>query len=477
MLVTGVAAYGTLLDLGISSAVIKHTAEHVSHDNWGTARAISGTALRLYSALAVVGIAASALLAATFPSILSLSPPDEANARQLVFVVGCSFALALPCTLASSVLRGMQRFDVLNIMNAGVAILSALATVVILAAGGRVLALALLNLVLIVLLHCIAMWTIRRIAPSATPAWRYGTWSQSRAIFRFSGAVIIVSIAGRLQTKSDEVLVGTLGTFSAVTPYNLARRLSEFPQVIADQFLKILLPIASGMHSRQQAQDLHKLLIVGTRITLALFIPVGYTVAYLSEAIISVWVGDQFAYAWPVAVVLTLASGFSTITWPAGTVLQAMSRHSPLAVSAVVTASANVAISILLLGRYGIIGVAIGTLVPTLLETSCFVFPYALRTIGVGTGAFFKGAFAPVLIPTAIMSFLMWLARRSVAPQNAIELFLLAACGVTSFGLAYCFTGRHTPEVKYIVDRLLGRWQQRRSKTRKPFSATSGTSN
>jgi O-antigen/teichoic acid export membrane protein len=79
-------------------------------------------------------------------------------------------------------------------------------------------------------------------------------------------------------------------------------------------------------------------------------------------------------------------------------VLQAMTRHQPLAITTVITAIANLALSIFLIPRIGIIGAAIGTLVPALLE--CFlVLPLTLRVVGVPAKTLIQQAFLPAMLP------------------------------------------------------------------------------
>jgi O-antigen/teichoic acid export membrane protein len=50
--------------------------------------------------------------------------------------------------------------------------------------------------------------------------------------------------------------------------------------------------------------------------------------------------------------------------WPANSILQGMARHQPLVTISVVTALANLLLSIALVTPSGLAGVALGTLIP-----------------------------------------------------------------------------------------------------------------
>ena len=64
---------------------------------------------------------------------------------------------------------------------------------------------------------------------------------------------------------------------SAVTTYSLARRMAEASLILTEQFRKLLLPIASELHASDDRQRLRFLYTVGTRMTLAIYVPLsGY---------------------------------------------------------------------------------------------------------------------------------------------------------------------------------------------------------
>jgi O-antigen/teichoic acid export membrane protein len=69
--------------------------------------------------------------------------------------------------------------------------------------------------------------------------------------------------------------------------------------------------------------------------------------------------------------------------WPAASIIQSMARHRPLAAMSLGSGLANLGLSVALVHRYGLTGVALGTLIPTSVECIGFGLPYALRVVGV----------------------------------------------------------------------------------------------
>ena len=159
------------------------------------------------------------------------------------------------------------------------------------------------------------------------------------------------------------------------------------------------MPIASELHAADDQTRLKAVFLTGTRLTLAIFCAIGVTIAALAKPALTVWVGRDYAMYAPIVVVLVIAGFIELCQYPAGAVLQGMTRHRPLAAIAVVSAVANLVISIVLIQRIGIIGAAVGTLIPAILEGFLLVLPYTLRVLGVPAKALIREAFVPALLP------------------------------------------------------------------------------
>jgi O-antigen/teichoic acid export membrane protein len=97
VLVGSVAAYGTLLDLGLTNAIIKYVAEYRARGEPEQARHLVATAVCLYSALGLVAIVLSALLAPWFPELFHIPAPEHDTAVWLTVLTGTAVGLAPPC--------------------------------------------------------------------------------------------------------------------------------------------------------------------------------------------------------------------------------------------------------------------------------------------------------------------------------------------------------------------------------------------
>ncbi len=157
----------------------------------------------------------------------------------------------------------------------------------------------------------------------------------------------------------------------------------------------------------------------------------------LAEPFIRWWIGPSFDEAVPIVAVLSLAGVATIIHWPAGLVLQGMARHRLLAASSVASGIANLALSVVLVQHVGIVGVALGTLVPTVLEAFGFVLPYSARVVGVRWQRLAREAILPAVLPALPMALVLVGLERWSRPTDPLSLAPVAMAGGLTYAIIY----------------------------------------
>jgi O-antigen/teichoic acid export membrane protein len=441
VLVGSIVAYGWLLDFGIGGAVTKYVAEYRVSGQVERLRRLVATALGLSVILGLVTAALAALLALVLPLLISSPTLDQSSLGWLVFLMGANVAVSIPCAIAGAVLLGLHRFDVANLISIAWLVLSTTAVVVVLLAGGDVTAMVAVQLPITLGMQVPSVWAIYRLAPEL----QFGRTKPSpnlvRTVAGYSWAVLVLSLAFRLQTKTDELVVGACVSIAAVTPYSIAHRLSEAANLFTTQFVRVLLPVASELHGADDRARIRMLYVASTRLTLAMFLPIGCILFILPGPLLTAWVGPEYADAATLVVILTLASLVDSIQWPAEFILQGMNRHRPLAFIALGSALANLGLSIILANQIGTIGVAIGTLVPTAVEALCFVLPYAMRVTGTSLPQFISEGVLPTVIPAIPSAAVLLFLASMTQPTSLLSLGLVAVAGMVAYGVTYLSFG------------------------------------
>ena len=448
VLVGSVGAYGYLLDLGIAGAVIKYVSEHQARREWAKAHAVVATALRIFLVLGLLATLLAAIAAVVVPGAFNIPPEERESAGWAIFLVGLSISVSVAFLPATSVLRGLQRYDLYNVVVTAGTLLTAFATVLVLAAGGGFVGMVAVNVPVTVLMQFVSVALVRRVAPELDFSWHGGGRRQMRMIAGFSGALFAMNVSTNLQTKTDEVVIAAFLPVAAVTPYALARRLSEIALILADQFVKVLMPLASELDAVRDSARLRAVYVLSLRLTLAMLVPLSLILIVFAQPILVAWVGEAYAGGAPLVVILVLAALFRGIGWPAATLLQGMARHRPIAVLSLVSGLTNLGLSIALVQVIGVAGVAYGTLIPTAIE-SMLILSYGLAVMGIGFGAGLRQMLLPPLVPAIPMG-LVLVAMREWLQPTGIDFLVPAVVGMAVYGGVYMLLGSTRPEREIV---------------------------
>lgn len=456
VLTGAVASYGLLLDCGVGGAVVKYVAEHVARGERDAARVIVASALWVSLGLAMITIAAAMLVAPFIAGLLDITADQRSLAIRLIVLTGIDLAITIAFSPRIALLKGLQRYDLYNGVNLFGTVLQAAATVSVLLAHGGVLGVVAANIPVTIAMRVASTVIVRRVAPDLTPSFHGAERSVVRRLASYSVPSFGIDVASRLQGKTDEFVIAMFHMLTAVTPYALARKLGEATSIAAVQCVKAVMPIASELDATDRGPKLRALYIVASRIALGIAVPVAAVLLVAGGAVLTVWVGPEYAAHADVVAILALSSVIATSQGPAGDVLQGIARHRIVASTALASGVANVGLSILLLPRLGLRGVALGTLIPTAIASLCVLMPFANRTIGVSWKTAFKEIWVPGLLPgLAAMAVLSFLHSGADAPDIVtLASWIVITCFVYAGG--YLSMPASAAERQLIADFVSG---------------------
>lgn len=441
VLVGPIVTYGTLLDLGISSTLTKHVAEYEAKGKLLDTGDMLASALRLYLMLALVTLLLSGAVAVIAPRLLHVPINHRTSASWVFFLAGCGVAVSLPNAVPSAVLRGLHRFDLTNLLAVGGTLVALVATLIVLALGGGVVGMVALTAPLRLVLPIPGVWLVHRIAPDLRVRWRGGTRTNLRQMASSTASVFAIQVAARFQTETDELVIGAFRPLSDITPFSLAARVGGIANLVADQFVQVLLPLASALHAENDRQRMRDLYVTSTRVTLAIAVPIAGVVIVLAAPILSAWVGPQYApYSYLVAI-LGVALVIDTSITPAGSVLQAMDHLRPVAIASMCSGVANLLLSMILVHFIGLAGVAFGTLIPTTVECLGFVLIYTMRILDVTVLQVLKEIVAPVSLPIIPTIGGLWLIAPHLKGWSFLAIIALSGLTMSMYGTMYLLTG------------------------------------
>ena len=437
VLIGSVASLGFLAEVGLSAALIKFVADHAARGEVDEAAKVVGAASWLYVTLGALTAAGGATAALVLPALIEL----HGAFGRLVQPVGTLTALDVGISVLAiaplAVLRGLQRFAVVNAINAAGALLGAALTIAVLAVGGGIGGVAAVGAVNSALTYGVSLVVARRLVPEFMAGPIRRDRLRIRRLLKFSRSIAVIQVAVQMQTKLDAVVIAAALPIRFIAPYNFAQRLAAGTAIATDQFGKVLLPLATEFGVTRDAAALRRLWLRATRLTLAIALAAGLPLAFLGGPVLAIWVGHAFSHDGSVVTLLALAAIVDLPSNPAAYVLQSIERHGPMAWMALGSGVANLALSIAFVGPFGIDGVATGTLLASSVEIIVFVLPYTARMLGVTPREFAVEVGGRLALPAAALCGLL-LGARAIAPVTTfLRLVLVVGVGLAAYGLIY----------------------------------------
>lgn len=390
-----------LLDLGLTTAVMRFVAEALGRSDEPQANRIVNTALAIYCLLGLIVFAISALAAFAAPWWIADRAVADST-RHTVLVLGLNMAIAFPARSVAGILQAQLRHDLIALAGLGGLILQVLMTVAAVNAGWGLVGMA-YAILIAGLLQNAAIITLSKL--------HFRPLSLARAhidrkivpaLFGYSSWSLAIQIGEQFRSRSDPFVVGWLISAAAVTHYTVGAQLAEYYLFILLQATNFVIPLLARFVGRKDEESLRRatLLLMRLHVALGLFAAAG--IIAFGRPFISLWMGEEFVSAYAVLVVLVTGAAVQFFTTPLDSVMYATAKHKLLAGLVGFEGVSKIVLGLWLGSQFGLIGVAIGTAVPQLLARLVWLPRAAARAMSVKTGYYLRGLSRVALVSVAV---------------------------------------------------------------------------
>ncbi len=377
-----VTSVALIFDFGIGASTVRLVAERLSLDDvsgFSRVVATAGALLLLVGALVALVIGGVAMAAG---ALFNVTPEQADLLRRLLFIGAAMQLWYWPTSVAAHVLNGLERYDLAARTSLFTTLGNVGAIALVLVSGAGPVALMLAGAVVMVassFLNIATLWVVR---PARSLA---GLPSRPVAheIVSSGIPVFMVSVAQLLnREKVDRLVIGIAIGPTAVVIYEIAAKLSMLIGQVAIVPTSALLPVVSGAAARGDDEALRALFVKGSRYITIAIVPLVVVLAAVTAPFIGMWFGEGFEGSIPVAYLLIAAQLFFPPLLVGDPILTGTGRLRVWVPRAFFLALTNLSLSIVLVGPLGPAGVALATLVSSLLELPLYAH-LMLRETGV----------------------------------------------------------------------------------------------
>lgn len=379
--------YSDLLYLGLGAALVRSVATHSAQGRRADLSRVGSVVLSIYL---VVGLACAAVFALLSPHVPRFfaqpltTTQVEAAASSACILLGVQLLASFTGSAFAGVLAGLERSDLIGFVRVFILVGRTIAIVALVdgensltvlaaitATGAMVEALCLAGVALLVEPNL----AMRLVVP---------TRPELRALYGFGLQSFFIIFALTLIGYTDTTVIGVMIGAASVAIYALPLQLVEYVRIAAAGVGSVWYPRLAVMASRGDLQGLREAYATVTRVTLFIASFITANMLLLGVPFLNLWLGPDFGrHAQGIIVCLSFATliHIFAITGPVG-FFQAMETLRFPAVALFLEALMNLGLSLILAPRMGILGVAIGTLVPAAIVGIGVLPPYLWRKLG-----------------------------------------------------------------------------------------------
>jgi len=405
LLASSVTIHFSVLDLGFGGAFVRFVARYRARRDAPALNEIASTLFFVYSGAGVVAYMVAAVVAFNLGALFRITPEQAEVGRWLLLIIGVQVALNFPFSIFGGVVNGFQRYNV----NSGVSIVSSIAVaavnVAILSGGYGLVPLVLATTAVRIATYFVYWQNARHTYPALRISPSLFRRDRLRELMGFSVYSLLIDVGYRLNYQVDQLVIGSFLGVTPIAVWAPASRIVTAMQQLTNQLNSVLFPVVVDSDAIARGDRLRRIFLHGTRLSLAMVLPIGVTLVALAGPLIHAWVGrvSEMQGSVPVLQILSIAIMIRVGAGTATTLLKGGGVHRFMATTSILTGIANVVVSVALVGPLGLNGVALGTLIPVACSTFFFVYPAACRRVEIPITTFVRQAIWPALWPALVL--------------------------------------------------------------------------
>jgi len=435
-IVMSLTGYLGLVEMGVRLSLGRHIAYYIGLGDDDSVNAVISTAMLVFVVCGIVILVASVVIAIFLSSLFIKIPPDLIpSARIVVFIVACNLWVSLLSASFNQILTARERFELLHATAVAVLLLRALGTVVVLSRGGGLIHLACVQLATSTAGAVCAYLLSRRVFRPLRIGRRLAAWSRLRELLGYGIWAFIGNTAEMLIYWTDVVIIGAVFGPAIVTFYSIPLMLIHYGNAVCFQVASVLGPRTVAAAARKEFTELRWLFVWGSKAVACVAIPVFVMYMVFGTHFITLWMGQQYAIGGTVLVYLAISQLVRLCAVLTRSVIASGFGHARIVAGlGIVQGVCNLILTLVLVlqFRMGLIGVALGTMVPMIVFEAPLVF-IACRLIHMNIHKYLWQVAVPLAIASMLLLLACWGINRIVTYQTWGGFVLKAGIGLVCF--------------------------------------------
>ena len=432
--------YLWLFDFGVRESVIKYVSQYHAAGDKDRIVSTVRTAVSIYSVVSLATLLAAIALALALPHLFNIPEGEVTRARLTALLVGATVAQSFVFNVFVGVVMGLQKFYLIARLGILFTFARGAVIYVLLTAGFGIVTLASVQFATTLISNLLIYRLARQELPYLSVRFVRPTREEAMTLFNYGKYVLVSNVGDKLVFATDSIVIGIFLPISALTYYAIGGTLVEQLRTFVTSMASVLNPLSSSLDARKQTGALPTVVLAGAKAAMLLGLPLCIGFILLGNRFIDLWMGPE--YAGPAGLVLAVLAVGHLIGLPYYTisgVLYGLGRHRIVALSRVFEGVVNVVLSIALIPRFGLVGVAIGTIIPHMIVVAA-VLPSTLpRWIPINLREYYLSTYGRPFLAAAPFAAVCWYIAHMVVPGSFFTFFVCMTLAMPAYLLPVWF--------------------------------------
>ena len=453
--VSALTGYMALLDLGVSSAMAKYVSKFKALKDYRSLNQVLASGLVIMLSAGTILLLLSPLLASAVVSFFKFDGQLGESVRLLVIVGSVDIAIFVSTGILVGAFFGFQRYEIINAVNLLVAIFKAILFYLVLTNGYDLVAMGLVSLAGNIMAACALYIAIKKVEPQVDIKLSNSSRKTLRSIFNFSKFTFLSMVAMQLVYYSDAFVIGYFLSAAAITYYTIPWSLGEYTNKLTLAIAQTFVPVFSEQDATTGDKAIYSTYVTGTKFMLTVSNLLCIGMLAVGDYFVALWMGPT--YAEKCSVILAIMFFTQLIKGPqllSYSILLGTARHKLFSYFNIGFSFLNLILSIILIQRYGLVGVAVATAFTQISFYGVITPILTSRVIGSNLIAYFKDTYLRI-VPSSLLLYLalVYLANYST-PDSYFSLLTQALCATTIYLVSIYWVLLNGSEREFISSRV-----------------------
>jgi O-antigen/teichoic acid export membrane protein len=212
-----------------------------------------------------------------------------------------------------------------------------------------------------------------------------------------------------------------------VTPFNIASRLIAYGRDFIVSGTGVLTPVVIAFHAEDKHDNQRRLLLDGGRYATALALLLVTMFLVLGPSIIRLWMHQDVPFASLTLMLLIVGEALPMSQWVSYSIILGKYHQRELAIGSVIENAIAIALALVLVGRWGLVGVCVGFAIPATICRGLFWLIYACRLVKVSPWRYGASVLLPVVSAGVLPGVALWQVVHQSPPRAWLQLFIYTA--------------------------------------------------